>query len=242
MNCKEVRAHFEDLRRNEAELCKDCAEVIEHVAHCPECNRFAEMQRELARSLRLARESAPELPASLDAAVLENYRRNTPAPGAIRLPGKPRPYWVLRWSAGCAVVIVVATLLLLSRGRPAVTAPRSAVVQHPTAPQQAHTEAVQASIPVHAQPKRVRTVARPVKHSPSSTVGPVLAGNPLPAEFSSLMFCDELSCGGAMEMIRVQLPYPVEGAAVGPAQSNGVVVADVLVGADGIARGIRIEQ
>lgn len=56
------------------------------------------------------------------------------------------------------------------------------------------------------------------------------------------MYCDELSCGGVMELIRVQLPSSgIEpGSASAPAKAP--VIADVLVGPDGIARGIRIVQ
>jgi hypothetical protein len=55
------------------------------------------------------------------------------------------------------------------------------------------------------------------------------------------MYCDELSCGGAMDVIRVQLPAST--AALAPAlSSGGPVFADVLVGSDGIARGIRVVE
>ena len=57
------------------------------------------------------------------------------------------------------------------------------------------------------------------------------------------MYCDELSCVGAMEMIRVQLPSSrVAGLTPASTLPNGVIFADVLVGPDGIARSIRIEE
>jgi hypothetical protein len=43
---------------------------------------------------------------------------------------------------------------------------------------------------------------------------------------------------GGLEVIRVQVAAP----AADPAAGKGVVYADVLVGADGIARGIRIVE
>jgi hypothetical protein len=52
-----------------------------------------------------------------------------------------------------------------------------------------------------------------------------------------------LSCDGAMDLIRVQLPSSL---LARPAsafrQTSGPVNADVLIGPDGIARGIRIEE
>ncbi len=45
-----------------------------------------------------------------------------------------------------------------------------------------------------------------------------------------------------MEVIRVQLPSSVTGLAAASTSANGAVFADVLVGPDGIARGIRIVE
>ena len=64
----------------------------------------------------------------------------------------------------------------------------------------------------------------------------------LPPDFRSLMYCDELSCSGPMEVIRMQLPASDLLFAPGSNSANGTVLADVLVGPDGIARGIRIVQ
>jgi hypothetical protein len=56
------------------------------------------------------------------------------------------------------------------------------------------------------------------------------------------MYCDAISCGGGMEVIRVQLPSQDFPLMAGNAAADTVISADVLVGADGIARGIRIVQ
>jgi hypothetical protein len=45
-----------------------------------------------------------------------------------------------------------------------------------------------------------------------------------------------------MDVIRVQLPSPIFGIMPGSAQATGFVSADVLVGPDGIARGIRLVE
>jgi hypothetical protein len=73
-------------------------------------------------------------------------------------------------------------------------------------------------------------------------VSPSRAASPQPDGFSSLMYCDPLSCPEAMEIIRVQLPTSGTGPARGPASTYGMVVAEVIVGSDGIARGIRIVE
>jgi hypothetical protein len=45
-----------------------------------------------------------------------------------------------------------------------------------------------------------------------------------------------------MEVIRVQLPSPVFGMMPGSVPATGFVSADVLVGPDGVARGIRLVE
>jgi hypothetical protein len=45
-----------------------------------------------------------------------------------------------------------------------------------------------------------------------------------------------------MEIIRVQLPVSIAGLTPGSAATGDTVFADVLVGPDGIARGIRIVE
>lgn len=54
------------------------------------------------------------------------------------------------------------------------------------------------------------------------------------------MYCDELSCGGAMDVVRVELQPSDVGLMATAQQDRNAIAADVLVGADGIARGIRI--
>jgi hypothetical protein len=56
------------------------------------------------------------------------------------------------------------------------------------------------------------------------------------------MYCDQISCSDSMDVIRVQLPSPVMGITPASARMGGVVSADVLVGPDGIARGIRVVE
>jgi len=56
------------------------------------------------------------------------------------------------------------------------------------------------------------------------------------------MYCDALSCGGAMQLIRVQLPSSAAAFEPAAATPYGTIYADVLVGSDGIARGIRVVQ
>jgi hypothetical protein len=56
------------------------------------------------------------------------------------------------------------------------------------------------------------------------------------------MYCDALSCPDTMDLILVQVPTTaMPGQISAFVDPSGSVTADVLVGADGIARGIRFE-
>lgn len=244
MTCQELHSYFGDPLRVDADLRANCAEVNQHIIDCADCTRFVESQRELRTSLRLARESAPQLPASLDAAVLANYRRHIAAlnssVNSIPAPRRP-PFAALRWSGAVAVALLVTAIVYfssrktVSTGSPTRTAQRANLSQHAASN---HSGTIVAPTTNRKTKPDVASASR--KHS---AISPANVGSSLPAGFRSLMYCDELSCVGAMEMIRVQLPSSVV-AGLTPASTptNGVVFADVLVGQDGIARGIRIEE
>ena len=94
-------------------------------------------------------------------------------------------------------------------------------------------------------PKRHRNkadrVIRPVREPVTQAMQTVAEiDENLPAKFQSLMYCDQISCPGAMEVIRMQFPPPLLGLAPRSGAANGLISADVLVGQDGIARGIRV--
>ncbi|PYX53542.1 MAG: hypothetical protein DMG73_20415 [Acidobacteria bacterium] len=86
MTCQELHSYFADPLRVDADLSANCAEVAEHIVACADCNRFVEAQRELWTSLRLARESAPRLSVSLDAAVLATIADTLRRGRALSLP------------------------------------------------------------------------------------------------------------------------------------------------------------
>lgn len=232
MTCQELRLYFGDPLRRDDELRPE----LEHLAHCAECARFVEAQRELGNNLRLARESAPAFPATLDAAVLANYRRHIAGqPNPVIAASRKRSFAILRWSAVAAAFAVMAVLLYLATQKKAETIAQPQVSQ-PVVPAESPTVAK----PIPAAQPKVAHAARPkLRHKPASSAVAEVR-NPLPPGFHSLMYCDELSCGDLMELIRVQLPptaFPFGG-------SNGAqpISADVLVGPDGIARGIRVVE
>lgn len=243
MTCKELRWYFEDHLRD-AEIRSARGSVAEHVATCADCSRFVAEQRELGRSLRDIRESAGPVPQSLDDSVLLNYRRYMAEQSAPRrMTGRllyPRLVW--GFAALAAGILVVAVFVMRSRHEAAKAVVHSAPTQAVVTP----VTAEKAHVPDVPRPARRRNaVARrtPVVVPERTASLSRRTALPLPEGFRSLMYCDELSCPQDMEMIRVQLPSTAMPRQVsGFIQTSGSVTADVLVGPDGIARGIRFEE
>ena len=233
MTCQELRLFFEDPLPPDAEFRVES----EHLANCSECARFVDTQRQLRSGLRRLRDAVPQFPEKLDAAVLTNYRRDVAnRPSNVNAAAARRRIAILGLSGAAAAIVLMAVLPFLVRPsgtsqvsrehRPASTAVSQSIAGNPTA---------KLSVPAEiGSSHRARH-----RHSAAPVVAREISPSP---DFRSLMYCDELSCGGVMELIRVQLPSG--GVVPGSASTaaGGTVIADVLVGPDGIARGIRIVE
>ena len=260
MTCQELRSHFEDLKGRAARQQPDSAEVAAHTAICAACGQFIEAQGELAAGLRLLRESAPEIPTTLDATALANYGAFAArAANAARV--KPRRISLIaaaEWAAAVVVAMIIAGVALrlffpseeISNAPTQVTTPQARSTAQSPAPPAANAPQSNANrrhpaVVAKAKwksPAENKGASRNIAKSEAPKIVPTNSADPAPVGFRSLMYCDALSCGGPMEMIRVQLPPSAAGLAPAWSQSNGIVYADVLVGPDGIARGIRIVQ
>jgi len=235
MTCHELRLYFEDPLRMDAEFPREA----EHLAHCTECARFVEARHELGTGLRLVCESAPEPSAALEAVVLANYRR--------RIIGNPplvrsrTRRWVVCSTAAAAAMLALAAVLLHHPARRLETSNLTMEsAQRPMA-QPGTSEKSANRVPwtnAASSPKTRLHSARQARRAPQ----PAATKSPASEDFRSLMYCDALSCGGAMQLIRVQLPSSAAAFEPAAASSDGAIYADVLVGSDGIARGIRVVQ
>ena len=256
MTCHEFRSYFDDPQRGG--LVAESAIITEHAALCSDCSRFLEEQPELAAATRLLRDSVPEVPGSLDVEVLAVYRRhiNAEAKSAATTvaAGRTRFIPVLAWTAAFVVAILIASAefgLLWPTEDAGTPWSRSVLLPAPIVSQSETHEVKPSPIP-HLTHRHPRTAITQKKNPalPSSENQQIAAersadsnssaSDPLPVGFRSLMYCDALSCGGPMQMIRVELPPAAAGLAPGTISTSEVVYADVLIGPDGIARGIRI--
>ena len=232
MTCQELRLYFEDPMRTDARFDVEA----ERLAHCEECARFVEQQQELGAGLRFVRMSAPKVPTSLDETILANYRRQIAERRASVRTAPRRRLAILCWSAAAAGIVIVAAFLTFSGHRTTAT-----VAPPEPAPAATASQPIATVAPTTKPRPQLRKHSHPPQQRPSQPSQLVLTGS-LPSGFRSLMYCDELSCSGPMEVIRMQLPASTAVFAPGPNSVNGTVLADVVIGPDGIARGIRIVQ
>ena len=253
MTCQELRSYLQEIERAEPEDQLRSTEIAAHTGICVDCGRFVEEQRELATGLRVVRESAPDVPASLDASVLASYRGLAAEEVNSRRLAHPRRrinmIAAFAWTAALAAAVIIANEEL----RFVVPTEEAAASAKQAAAPQVQAEG-QSPVPITTMPKTITArsahsgIARKRLRKPAAVFQRTVTNVPeaadandsQPLEFRGLMYCDELSCGGPMEMIRVQLPPSAARLISGPTPNNEVVYADVLVGPDGIARGIRI--
>jgi hypothetical protein len=236
MTCHELRLYFENPLRMDAEFPGEG----EHLAHCTECARFVEARHELGAALRLVRESTPEPSAALEVAVLANYRRRiTGDPTLAR--SRTRRFTVVTWTAAVAAMLALAGAFLLHPARRLETSnSKIESAQLPIAETSTFEKGANSVLWTNAAspPKtQLRSARRPRRAPQVATTK-----SPASEDFRSLMYCDALSCGGAMQLIRVQLPSSAAAFEPATAAPYGTIYADVLVGSDGIARGIRVVQ
>jgi hypothetical protein len=243
MNCDELLyfyfendAALADVNRNGLP-----AEMAAHIRVCEDCRNFVDAQRELGARLRLLRHSVPQISTTVDSAVLVHYRRRVDRPmastGSTPARKRTRRVATIAWRGGIAAAIIV--ILLLAENK----TPTTAVHEHA---KQATTmrQATSMSNKLPGDGETIHPLRRPspTHRTRRRETGVPVMSNSLPSGFQSLMYCDQLSCAGTMDVIRMQLPASAADSMPASETGNGTVLADVLVGADGIARGIRIVE
>jgi hypothetical protein len=243
MNCDQLLySYFEnDAAMADVNSSGVSTDVAAHIRVCEECRNFVDAQRELGARLRLLRDSAPQISSSVDSAVLVNYRRRLDRPMASigsTVSHKPASRFTTIVSRGGIAAAIVVTLLLAGKRKPTP-------VMHDGVPQVAALRqpgSVNNKLTANGVTTRALGRQSPTHPRRHRETGGQVMSNSLPSGFQSLMYCDPLSCGGTMDVIRMQLPASPAGSTPRSGAGNGRVLADVLVGADGIARAIRIVE
>ena len=221
-----------------------------HAAACPACGEWLASQRMLQgglQSLR-ARTAGQQAPPAVEQALLQAFREQDFAPVLPFAPERAAPAaWKLsRYFEAGAYVAVAAALLVgvflgsrvllhprpgpaVARTVPAVLAPQTLTLSPNAAGTVAPLPATTAEVAKAAinHPK-ARAGARDSQLQTASSEADKSSDN---SDYVSLMLCDPLICSGDEQVIRMELP--VNG-------TSAPVMADVVVGDDGLVRAMRI--
>ena len=254
MTCREFMEGADSL--TPSQLVRAVAEgqpLSAHVRECAACGRWLESQRSLGDALHTLQTATAQREAgpAVEAAVLEAFRTRGFAPRVVAMP-EPTPHAMWRLSrffeigayAAVAAALVVGlflgTRILRDRKTESVTsqaqmasqsqANQSAVPtanNSPAITPQVEEKTVPAAIASSSSPRSKASAQTPAKGETSASDQ---------AGYVAVMLCDPLICSGDEQVVRMELPAAVsaDGASAQP------VLADVVIGEDGLIRAMRI--
>ena len=231
--------------------------ILAHARECAACGRWVESQCRLANAMQALRASTAQREASpkVEQAVLRAFRSQEFAPASPAAPERAAPVvWKLSrvFEIGAYAAVAAALIMALFLGsrllhdRQASTKPVQ--VQAASIPRQSgsvtaatgaksSTPSEAASPERAARPPRAKTDNVTVQESRQMT-GQTAMTAPDNEGYMALMLCDPLICSGDEQVIRMELP--ASAAASPEGNSNQPVLADVVIGDDGLVRAMRI--
>jgi negative regulator of sigma E activity len=248
MKCHEFITAAECLTPSQLALMRsnDCS-LSAHARECAGCGRWLESQCVLGNAMQSLRASTAqsEAGAGVEQAIMLSFRNQEFAFASGAAPDRAAPVvWKLSrffefaaYAAVAAALVMAAFLgsrILRDRQATLSTVKTQATGTHPGAESMpaaaekvasSQTQAPEAAKPVTAKSRAVRTT-----ESQPATARPAAAS----AEndgFVALMLCDPLICSGDEQVIRMELPG---------SSAASPVLADVVVGDDGLVRAMRI--
>lgn len=260
MTCREFMDSSQ--ARNAPELLRLAAENEELAAHSRECGACAswlEAQQSLAAALQSLSALTAQRKASpqVEQAILQAFRTQGFAPKLVEMP-KPTgaPLWKLSRVFELGAYAAVAAALIVGvflgyrilRDRQEISPRQAQTIAAPETPE----SATQITAEDSKAEKRVARVEEPRNQSAASrgkaasvtTVVRAQLKNSPPTStadngnYVALMLCDPLICSGEEQVIRMELPATSATALDG--SSAGTVLADIVIGEDGLIRGMRI--
>jgi len=249
MTCREFMSAAELL--TPAQLLKVQADeqaLSVHAKECGACGKWLESHQVVGNALQALRSSTEQREASpkVEQAVLAAFRAHDFAPQVVEIPQRnPRALWGMSrfFEVGAYAAAAAAIVVGLFLG--------ARLLQDKQAPKgetQAQTVSTPQAIPAETTP----TAANEVASSSSVTTAAVRASEAAAKKasrkvietesgasdrtgYTAMMLCDPLICSGDEQVIRMELPATAtEGGAGQP------VLADVVIGEDGLIRAMRI--
>lgn len=222
------RWYEEQLERDEAQLWshgRPSSQLLAHARECAVCGQTVNRELQLRELfIELAESSRRAEPSE---SVRQNLRAEVEA---IRARRKPRPklVWAFAVAAAALICVVVGLAVLQKRG----SAPSLAAEKQSAAPVVEPSKVE----PVHSE-QAATTGNSPVATVKRSSPRPGAPPRKTTTDFYPTVVCDSLTCAGPGIEVRVQMPAsPL----LRPGSAGTTVTADLLVGEDGVVRGIRV--
>jgi hypothetical protein len=227
------------------------AAMSAHARECVACRHWLESQTLLGNAMHALRASTARREAgpNVEIAVLTAFRNREFAPEARALPGRAAPVvWKLSRAFEFGAYAAVAAALILAvflgsrlwHDRQAATIQaQSGASSHPV--RSAAAPAVAVRTP---EISNVDSVGKTLHARTDFVRAKTVRGVTGPAEatdnegFVALMLCDPLICSGDEQVVRMELPGGVGTSAA--SGSGQPVIADIVIGDDGLVRAMRI--
>jgi hypothetical protein len=254
MTCREFKRTAVSLTLWELSRPRD-EQILEHADDCPKCGAWLFRQGSVASAMQTlqARTAEREAGPHVERALLRMFRQDPfdATQPAAALRSAPIAWRLSRFFEAGAYVAVAAAILVgvflgvrlleqrsatgpvQSQSAPVAPVPQTQSVESPA---RQETRATMQARPVTSARRNlaVHPVFQNKKAGKSTSVA--VTQNDEDPEYVSLMFCDPLSCGSDAQVVRMELP------AAGAATDHDAqpLVADVVVGYDGVVRAMRI--
>jgi hypothetical protein len=234
MNCREFHEIVQELARARGIDAGTVKTGLAHAYACAPCAERLEEERSLAETLQRLAQSAStqEAPLGVEAALLSAFRQEHTAAHGVGL-------WRIAWAAGAAAA-ALAISFGLWHGWPSPKQ-ESRITTTPvavSAPAPAKASAESAAIAsVREKPAPVAAPKRVVKK-----IVPVESPDEFAEGFVLLPYADTYGPLEAGEIVRVRLGSAALeslGLPVAGADTGQQVLADVLIGQDGLPRAVR---
>lgn len=239
MTCKD----FEDVIhevviRREASATQQM-EALDHASHCLCCAMRLDEETNLSKALQGLRETlcAHQAPACVEDALVRTFREKASQDAAhhnaLRRLLRPRLGWSVAVAASFAAAL---TLLLLAPG----------LYRHSNgpSPQAAQSRSLQAAAPSSAKAVQPLAIgqAQPAREGRTQKLAREKPASEEATEFIPLATCDDPECLDEAVVVRMALSsdallmlgIPADGD-----RASGPVLADVVLGSDGVPYGIR---
>jgi len=254
MTCRELMEAAESL--TPSQLLRAVAEgqpLSAHARECAACGRRLESQRSLGDALHTLQSATAQREAgpAVEVAVLQALRTRGFAPRVVAIPEPvPPAIWKLSrffeigaYAAVAAALVVglfLGSRLLRDRKTESVASQAQTTsgsrTNQSAMPVTNNSPGVTPQVGEKTVPAAVARGSAPRTKRPAETPAKAETSASDQAGYVAVMLCDPLICSGDEQVVRMELPAAVSADGI----SAQPVLADVVIGEDGLVRAMRI--